>query len=72
MIYFGVCRAFGTRAEAYLEAVLLDTQMLTAPLGDVYLSSGEDAFQVGNFWFQSCLLYFSLKSVCVCLRPRCV
>ena len=50
----------------------VDTQMFIALLGDVYLSSREDVFQVGNFLFQSCLLYFGLKRVCVCLWPQCV
>lgn len=66
MIYFGACRALGALGEAYLEAGLLGMQMFIALLGDVYLSSREDAFQVGNFLFQSCLLYFGLKRVCVC------
>jgi len=67
VIYVGICRTLGAWGEAYLEAELLDMQMFIALLGDVYLSSREDVFQVGNFLFQSCLLYFGLKRVCVCL-----
>lgn len=51
--------------EAYLEAGLSDTQMFPALLGDVYLKHIFSAAKVGNFLFQSCLVYFSLKRVLV-------